>query len=134
MKADDRTARARQQAEAPKQSRGGAGFTFAELFLGDALVVETPPNQIMGFTNLCLPWLVVNYELAYTKDDWGGQCEAGMAWEERRHNWRWKVAFCGGQTESQRTRELFDGARGGGVGRWNRDNQRHPENLGLYRH
>ena len=103
------------------------------LAFGDALVVDTP-SGIMGYPDLCMPWLVVIYELGYTKDDWSGESEAGMAWEKRRHNWRWNVAFCDGHTESHRTRELFDGAQDGVVRRWNRDNQPHPENLTFYRH
>jgi type II secretory pathway pseudopilin PulG len=106
------------------------------LAFGDALVVDVAggPGGIMGYPNLCMPWLVVDYELGYMQNDWGGQSEAGIAWEKRRHNWRWNVAFCDAHTESHRTRELFDGAQDAVVRRWNRDNQPHPENLGLYRH
>jgi len=105
------------------------------LAFGDALVIDVGgTGGIMGYPNLCMPWLVVEYELGFTKNDWGGQSEAGMVWEKRRHNWRWNVVFCDAHTESHRTRELFDGAQDAVVRRWNRDNQPHPENLGLYRH
>jgi len=104
------------------------------LAFGDALVIDAPPGGIMGYPNLCMPWLVVDFELGFTKDDAGGQSEAGMAWEKRRHNWRWNVVFCDAHTETHRTRELFDGAQDNIVKRWNRDNQPHPENLTFFRH
>ncbi len=101
------------------------------LAFGDALLVDTGSDEVMGYPDLCEPWWMVNYELGYD-DDFAGDAEPAVAWEKRRHAWRWNVVFCDGHTENHRTRELFDGAQDNVVKRWNRDNLPHPENLGFY--
>lgn len=92
----------------------------------------TPPGTVV-WTSTQVPDMLlfdsVLFEMGLPMAVHIGEAEAGAAFNRKRHQSRWNMAFCDGHVEALRTKELFDYHSEVILRRWTCDHLAHSENL-----